>query len=99
MFYPSHLGDEAGIRKANEECNEDNEDRVRVDKGLHPGLAHVGRVGDGEEGEEVGEESQQEAQEHYWVPTFPMETPSTGFSIKGNQPHLTICDSQIFIKS
>ena len=70
-----HLGDEAGIRKANEEGSEDNEGRVRVDKGLHPGLAHVGRVGYGEEGEEVGDESQQEAQEHYWVSSFPMKTP------------------------
>ena len=54
---PKHLGDEAGVRKSNEEGSEDNEDRVWVDKGLLPGLAHVGRVGDGEEGEEVGDES------------------------------------------
>ena len=74
MFYPLHLGDEAGIRKANEEGNEDNEDGVWFDEGLHPGLAHVGQVGDGEEGEEVGDKSQQETQEHNWVPTSPMNT-------------------------
>ena len=70
-----HLSDEAGIRKSNEEGNEDNENRVWVEKGLHSGLAHVCQVGDGEEGEEVGEESEEEAQEHYWVSTFPMKTP------------------------
>ena len=68
-----HLSDETGVGEANEKGYKDYQDGVGVDERLQGGLPPVGRGGDGEEGEEVGDQGQQEAQQHYWVSSSPVQ--------------------------